>query len=396
MFAGNAIEWNANFAAKSIFSKGFSYSFKRFYEELNGPGNAISSAEIPFVFISFKKKSRTWSFMVSERISAHTHFDHEILKFIDEGTQPYYGKNEEFGPVNFTGNYYREISVGVAQNIWEGFSIGIRPKLLFGKYYYNTQNTHFFVETDQDAQQLHIRPDGSYTVAGPVAFITINENNITVSDINFGDYFLNFKNMGIAVDLGFTYTFDNKSTIQANILDLGFKGFNYKSFEVAFNDTLMYAFDELYQSNNPDGSNYIEPKEALRKLNAELQNVTQANKLEKRRFVTLPINIHASYSYAISRKWQTGISAQFTYIEKYSDTYLSGYVKSNLNQKTELVFNLNLFDNKYIFPGLGFSYSGEKMQYFVATDNILKLIQPASAKNLNLRFGMSFLFSTEN
>ena len=46
-------------------------------------------------------------------------------------------------------------------------------------------------------------------------------------------------------------------------------------------------------------------------------------------------------------------------------------------------------------PGFACSYTGRGVQLYLATNNITRLMQPSKAKNLNLRFGVNLLFSTQ-
>ena len=82
-----------------------------------------------------------------------------ILVFI---TLPYYGKDDSFGPVTFKAKYFREVSIGYATEIWEGLNVGIRPKVLFEKLFYHTENTQITTSTNNSEENYVVHPHGSF------------------------------------------------------------------------------------------------------------------------------------------------------------------------------------------------------------------------------------------
>lgn len=395
--SGTHFEWDANFALDYIFSERFSYSFDRFYHSLDGPGDGISEGRIPLVFLSLKEQNHTWTFSVSEKFTGAAHFDREVLKFIDRGTMPYYGNDDSFGPLTFTAQYFREVAVGISTEIWEGFDVGVRPKLLFGKLFYETSELQIDVKTDHETEQLLVRPGGGYTVSGPVEvrYDTASQTTYTSVNLKPGDYFFNFRNMGAAVDVGINYRFANKSEVTLGIIDLGFTGLKHHTYEVEYTDQIRFPQDELYQSNDSLMPHYIEPKEALRALNDSIPGITMARETGKRIYVALPVKINAAYKHQLSQTLWIGFSNQFTFIKNHSDNYFSGFINARLN-RFELAANINLYNFRKVLPGFGAGYTGEHFQYYLATNNILGLVQPASAKNVNLSLGVNILFDTGN
>ncbi|MCE4566635.1 hypothetical protein INQ51_20105 [Maribellus sp. CM-23] len=396
--SGLTLDWKANFAPDYIFAKRFSYSFDRFFNELGEPGDAFPSATVPVFYISKRQGLQNFSFSVSEKTVATTNFDHHILHFIDQGLLPYYNREKEtFGPLSFNAFHYREVAFGYSNQIWDGLTIGIRPKLLFARFLYDVSDLHVEVETDTEQQQLLVTPRGTYTLAGPIDVTYKEEEQATFIRPNPqpGDYFFNFHNLSPAIDLGLTYRFDKKTEVAVSLLDLGYLGFKHRAYDVQFTGPLRYAQEELYQSNNPDSPiNYKEPKLALQDFSDRTPYIVSGEPVKKRVIQKLPLKMIAGIKTRLSKTSEAGISNQFTSYPDRSYNYLTAFYHTGLGERWNLAGTVSLYKTQKILPGIGASYTGRRAQYFLSTNNITGLIKPSSAKSLNLSFGVNFLFST--
>jgi len=393
--SGAWMDWNANFALDYIFSKHFAYSFDKFYNELGEPGNELATITIPVLYLSLRQENQNFTLSVTERILTQSSFDHNFLKFIDNGLLPYYGKTEEYGPMNIHAYHYRELAFAYSKQLWEGFTIGIRPKVLFGRINYDMSNMYIRVLTDADASQLLVQPQGNYKIAGALEVTYIPEKNATSIKPNpgFSDYFFNFRNLGAAVDFGFEYK-TGKTEFSAAINDLGFFTMNHSVYDVSYSDALRYDEEDLYQSTNPDGDNYIEPRFALQQLIDSLPFVVTAQPANENLTENIPLKLNAMVRHHFSKRTDAGISTQLTFYNGTSKSYLSSFGYTILNDHFDLAASLALIDLKKLLPGVGASYTAKNVQIYLSTNNITALFWPSSAKYINLCFGVNFLFST--
>lgn len=397
VLSGATFGWNANFSPNYIFSENFSYSFDNFYQLLGEPGNAASSATLPLIYLSLLKNNKTYSLSISEKILVSGNFDHEILKFIDLGLIPYYGKEEEYGPISLKTQIYRELAFSYAQKIDKNWSVGIRPKVLFGKFFYDIENMYLNVQTLNDQQLMQIIPNGSYQISGPidVQFDPLENKTIIKPDLTAGDYFFKFKNLGAGIDFGFSYTPNQNTTIALAVVDLGFTTLKYRSYNNTFTGTIDYAEENLYQSTNPDAPNYFEPKEALLALTDSLPYVTSAETFTKRQYQLLPVKINLMATQHLNDRMKLNFSDNLSYHKGEAKNYLSAYFNILLGTRFELSSGVNLYNTEQILPGFACSYTEKGAQVYLATNNIYKLVQPSKAKNINLCLGVNFLFSTQ-
>lgn len=397
IIGGTKVNWNANFTIADFHTDDFSFDYANFYNALDEPGNTFSMAHVPIIFLSLRKQNKTFSLSISERFIGTSHFSEEILNFYAQGLQPYYGKTEDIGSISIKTQYFREISFGYANQIWKNLSIGIRPKIIYGKLYYEVDNVNLAVETISDEEILRVKPDGDINISGPVKLTTDEENQFVSikPDIKPTDYFLKPQNMGAAIDLGFNYKLDKQTEISLSIIDLGFTSVKFKAYTTTFTETLDYNKNNLYQSHNPEAPNYWSPQYAARIMSDSIPYISIVNNFEKRTLEALPFQLNIQIKRKLNNNLQLGAANNFTYFKSHSSNFLSGFIRSQLNDNFEAIATLSLYNFEKIMPGIGISYTGQSAQFYLSSNNILELVQTTSAKNLNLSFGVNFLFSTD-
>ena len=302
--SGVNFDWKSNFSMDYIFYQNFSYSFNRFFTELGKPGDAISSVNFPFIYLSLRQDQHNFSFSIREKVFAETVFNHEVLQFIDRGLIDYYGNDANFGPINFKSFYYREFAVGYSNQIWDGLTIGIRPKLLSANFFYNVTDLNYSLQTNEVAQQLLLTPTGSYTISGPIDVNYIKEVNYTEIRPNPRptDYIFNFKNLSPALDVGINYRSEQGFEISASVIDIGYINFKDNNYDVEFVEPIQYDREDLYQSNNPDALNYKEPKVALQELTDSIPYIISATPFNQRIKQEIPTRINLSLKQQITKQ----------------------------------------------------------------------------------------------
>lgn len=396
LLSGTSVNWESNTAINDFNTDDFSFDYENFYNSLNKPGTVFALAQVPVIFLSLKKKNHTFGFEISEKIIGTTDFDEEILNFFAQGLQPYYEKNEQIGPVSLKSKYYREVAFAYANEIWKGFSVGIRPKILFGKLYYKANNIDVNVSTDTEAKTLKISPEGNFTISGPVKVIrNIEKDNVLLKpDVKPIDYLFKLKNMGAGFDLGITYKINKQTEISVSILDIGFTSFKNKAYDIVFTESLNYQQNSLYQSHDPTTPMYQSPQYSAKQISDTISYITDVYKVEKRVIEALPFQINTHIKYKLTNSLQIGTANHYTYYNNYSSNVFSGFVHSYFGEKFEAAATLNLYNMEKMMPGIGASYNDQSVQYYISTNNIFALLHPYSAKNLNLCFGVNFLFPT--
>lgn len=399
VISGSHGNLESNFSAEDFLTEGTEssfFDFAKLYSNLEEPGSVFTMAQIPLLFLSLKKDKNTFSFAVSEKAIGIAGFDEELLNFFAQGIEPYYGKNENIGTISMQTQYYRELEFGFASELWKGFTIGVRPKIIFGKLHYEVDQINLLVTTDEETETLWVESEGSFTISGPVKLKGDEESDhIYINpDIKPADYFFKLKNLGAGIDLGATYQINSQTQIGMAIIDLGFTSIKHKSYTITLNEPIDYARDELYQSYDPEAPNYQSPQDSAEKMNDRLHDNTETQALSNRKIESLPIQLNLHLKYALQANVEIGAANNFTYYKSDKANNFSGYVHTKLGERFSTVASLNLFNFDKLMAGIGAAYTGKSAQFYFATNNILELARPKSTNNLNLSFGVNFLLST--
>lgn len=396
LFSGFYGNWNANVPINSFFFDGFSYSFKKLYNELAPQGKADVSARASVFYASLNHNKFTYSLSVSERFVSSTTFDRDIVKLIRDGTMEYYGSNEYFGEGDFHFQHFRELAVGISKRVWSGLDVGIRPKLLFGRLFFDAPGIQLSVETDEENEQLLVKPEGNFKLAGPFTHSRNEAYKISSFSANIfpGDYFFQPRNMGFALDIGVISRPNKNFEFAFSLLDAGLTTFKHNAFDVEFARPARYPEYRLYQSLNPGGEKYIEPREALIAFGDTASYIINVSDDVSRSLTLLPVKLNISGKIHFSKTLTAGIHNQFSYFHERPRNLFSAFVQSKLSEKTTLSGGFSLYNLSAVWPGLGISHTSGKLQFFFSTNNISGIIQPAAAKHLNLCLGINLLFDT--
>jgi hypothetical protein len=397
VLSGISGQWNANTPFNSLFSKDFSYSFERLYNRLDDEGHATASAEISMFFASFKLNDYTFSLAVTERFYFETIFNREIVRFIRDGTQNFYGTDENLGSATFYSSHYREFAPGISRQIWENLEIGIRPKLMFGRFNFEGEDLNLSVKTDPPSNHILVTTEGSYLLSGPFSHRRDSIYNFSVflPNVSPGDYFFQPRNLGLALDAGVVFRPDKYSELSASLLDAGLIGFGHNTFEVNFYRPARYSGNYPYQSIDPDQDFYLEPREAIRAFQDSVSFVIDVKEEGIRNFAALPLKINLAGKYRFTEKFSAGISNQFKLYKIKPLNMLSVFGTANLGTRFAVYGSLTLINTESLSPGLGALYAANRYQFYFATNNISSLVQPTASKHLNLSLGINFLFDTE-
>jgi hypothetical protein len=389
VLSGFNVNWNSNVSFNSLFTDGFVYSFNRLYDSLDENGNIQSGVKVIIFYASVRHNKTTFNLSVSERAITSGKINRGVIEMLRDGIIGYYASEEILGPSRFRFLHYKELSFGFASEISKGLHLGFRPKVLFGKYYLNTRDFIISLDTDFDNRELLINPEGRYILSGPLLY-----NDGFKSNIFPGDYFFQLRNLGFALDAGMVVRPNKNLEWSIALTDAGLIGFGHNNYDLEVSRSIKYSEDRLFQSNLPNSERYLEPWEALKAISDSISTLLLVEHAPKTTYSILPFKFSVTGKYYLSEKLSLGLSNQFNFYKYTPVNFLSVFAHGYIIQKFELAGSISLYNNTEIMPGVGASYSFRRSQFYLASNNILGIIQPASSKHLNLSLGINFLFDT--
>lgn len=391
--SGISTQWTASVPLNALFYEGFSYSFHRLYNALDATGKISSAAGTSLLFARVGHQKYTFTLSVADRLFTEGVFDREIIRFIRDGNMPYFGKDENLGKLTFYFTQFREVAPGISVQLNDRLDIGLRPKLLFGRFRFETEDFGLSLRTEND--RLLFETDGAFAFSGPYDHIPyfVTKASTFKPNVYPGDYFFQFRNLGAALDLGLVFRPEKRSEISFSILDIGFIGFKYNGYDINFVRPLEYKKIDLYQSVNPESNlDYREPKAALDDIIDSLSYIHHVDDARVRSMTAMPLKVNLAGKYQISKQITTGFSNQFTHSDLYAQNIFSTFASAYFRPSLGLYGSLSLINTNAIVPGFGAEFHYQWLQIFFTTQNILGIIQPTASKHLNLCFGINFLF----
>jgi hypothetical protein len=181
---------------------------------------------------------------LSQRATASLWLPTDLFTFLLEGNESFTGSVIDLSGIGVRGMQYLESSVGVSANVTPRLRIGGRAKLLFGGLGASLHANRFDVEVHNDFSHT-ITTDLALRMSGPFTVYTDEDgmiDDILMDDrVDPMDILANTGNSGVAFDLGAIYDLTDEISLSASITDLGFIGWDRRSFTLTANNN--FSFD---------------------------------------------------------------------------------------------------------------------------------------------------------
>ncbi len=339
------------------------------------------------------------TFNIAEKTEARFNFSKDLMQIIADG-----GNGEHFSGetalinLGLTLTQWHEIGIGASKKLDNKWTVGARAKLLFGVVNIWSEKSNLEWYTDPN--------DYSYDISGEMQIHTSQPfyqiNNFYYDygrdtlifdgeDLNPSpnSVIMNFKNPGAAIDLGAEYVYNDKITLYASIIDLGFIHWttNVNSFTVSGN----------YDYNGYDPQPHLTENDSVideytTKKKQELLHIFMPDRQVSSYNSYLSPKFHIGGTYKFNDKINAGILYRGTVFQDHlhSSFTLSG--NANLNKWFSASLSYSMMYNQYTNIGLGLIARLGFAQFYVVTDNVWAGIWPQSARNFNLRLGINLAF----
>jgi hypothetical protein len=351
-----------------------------------GKVNSLNSElYVNLLTVGVWQKKNYITFAVTEKNDLAGFYHRDLFNVVLGGNRAYEGKTASFSRTGIFYDYRREYALGVARKINPETTLGMKGKLLFGKLNISTRKSNNELFTDEETFNLNANADLTINTSMPVSFTRRPDGRVNGVDYNgtpTGILF-NRKNVGLAFDLGFIHKLSDKETLSGSILDLGAIRYTSNSNSLAVKGEYTY----VGQLADTIGISSYFDRAADQALGQLSSTVTQGNYT-----AFLPPRVYLSYEYAYSPK--TTLNA-LTSAKIYRYKILPGFT---LGATHEILKNIHFaLSWSYVQRsvknlGTGLVIGHSPVQFYAFSDNIFGFIDPLSAKNINLRFGINLIF----
>jgi len=324
------------------------------------------------------------SFAWTERVETKIFFPKKLFLLAKDGNTQYIGNGMSTRNPGVNAIYYREFSIGYSVLTPKDWYIGAHAKILFGLAGVFTRRKPIDLYTNKLTYNIDANWNPKINVSMPLDVVYNAEgyvNSVGLGSISPVGFLLNFKNQGLATDVGFIYEKDN-ITWSGSVLDLGLIWWHDQSHK--FSNNGSFYFDGATVTDGLDVQSY------LSNLRDSIKNQFRFKETKKGFVTLLNPKIYFGGTYPLYKTIKVGAHAR---TELYPGRPIVGLTLSAMAfspKGSSISVNYSIMNGSFNNVGLGFGFGGEKFQFFILSDNVMAFLFPQSARNVNMRFGFNF------
>ena len=307
------------------------------------------------------------------------------VQLLWNGNTRYEGKKTGLEGTGAFLSHYREYALTLSHQTDRDIIFGVRAKLLFGKLNLSTGKNHLNVHTDSRTFDLDFK--GNFRINSSLPIIVTStagrlENIMLDKNVSVRELLFNRKNPGFALDAGVIYPYNDRLTLSASVLDLGFiRWRSYLNNMTGKGEFVFRGPDQV-----PQGSeNYW-----MELVNAFLDSMN-IQYVQKAYTTMLPPHLLAGADYLVNKKISAGLLAETWFYKTKMTTAFTLSGRYQPLQPLILIASYTLQYNGYNSLGLGVVFGRDPVQFYVLTSNVPGMIKPLATRSLNARVGLNIL-----
>ena len=297
-------------------------------------------------------------------------------------------------------NYF-QIAAGISTEILDGLYAGVTLKYLRGSASITSPRTDLYLLTEDDPIQLEAQTN--YKIRSSFPMEVAYDPQGYASSVNLSNSFNNIfrdfimaNNHGAGVDLGVIYQYDDRLTLAASLIDLGFIRWksNINRFEA--NGSITFSgFDLRNYASNQGNSDFME---------ALIDTIRQSFRFERSQepyFTSLTPKLYVGAMYQLTEKVNVSALTRTEFFDRLPHFALT--LAGNYSPLPYLhgTLSYSIMNNRFDQLGFGISVGNGPMHFYIVSDHIpvfyvrdsaSGLIWPYSAQTMNIRLGMNLIF----
>lgn len=379
----------------------FNAKFENLTEKLTNRDFLTVNAQIDVLNGGYRLDEKTYlSFGMYQELDAIAYYPKDIAELLYYGNQPFLHKTIHFSDLKFRGEILGVIHAGISYKYNKKLNIGGRFKLYSGSVYASSRRNGGTFNTNAGTNNIYQHNLTNVNVrAFSSGLFGENDNlNVNLKDV-IGNTILS-KNIGVGVDLGFTYHYSPQIEFTGSILDVGFVSYSKNNKNISISGSHEFeGINLLFDSNN---SNYWSDLEA--DLKANVPEETD----EESFTVWRPIKLNGGVRYSFGR----ARTSKECYDETYKDYYNNSvglqlfaitrplstqiaatlFLEKNIGENFHAKFTYTVDDFSMSNIGVGVSTQIGIVQMYGLVGNVFKLSDLTEAATASLQFGFNLIF----
>ena len=368
--------------------------------------------QMEILFLGWRdKQKRYFSAGVYQEMDAFLYFPKDLALLVYEGNRDYLNHSFNFADAAFTAEVLNVFHVGFSSYYTKDLNYGVRAKLYSGIFNaHSTSNRGTFRTVPTPAAPNVYR----HFVSGLDATVFTSGWSSLVDEGTAGNQALSSLakkallggNLGIGVDLGFSYYLNEKTKITGSVIDLGFT--NQKK------DVENYRYYGNYQTDGIE-LDFPAPGEARPPYwdiwEDDLDRQLRDETLHDSYVTWRPVKLNASIDFGLSEDTEPCNCRRPTgrrgYLQHIGIQWFAIRRPRGFLHALTLAYDKKFSDNlsgkatytvdSYSFSNIGLMVSTRfnKFNFYLAADNILSYPNLARANSLSVQFGFQLILNRE-
>jgi hypothetical protein len=232
----------------------FSTKFENLTSKLTNSDFLSFNMQIDILNGGYRLDEKTYlSFGMYQEVDLVGYYPKDIVEVLYFGNQPFINKTVHFSDLKFRGEVLGVIHAGVSYKMNKKLNIGGRVKLYSGSLHISSEKNGGTFSTNQGVNAVYRHNFSDINIKSNSSGFFDTEGNLNVGIKDAIGNTLLSKNVGVGVDVGFTYHYLPQIEFTGSILDIGFVSYSKNNRNLT--TTGNYQFDGvnfLYNSNSTD------------------------------------------------------------------------------------------------------------------------------------------------
>mgnify|MGYP005990159637 CR=1 FL=1 len=340
------------------------------------------------------------SFGMYQEVDFIGYYPKDIVELLYYGNQPFINKTVHFSDLKFRGEVLGVIHAGLSYKLNKKLNVGGRFKLYSGSLHISSKNNGGTFNTDPGINNIYRHNLSNINIkSNSSGFFDAEENlNVGIKDV-IGNTILS-KNIGVGVDVGFTYHYSPQVEFTGSILDIGFISYSKNNNNLTvIGDHQFDGVNLLFDSNNTDYWAELD-----RDFKANVPRKTNTDSYVSWR----PIKLNGAVRYSFGRARINKECYDETYKEYYNNSVglqlyaitrplstqvaATVFLEKSINENFHAKFTYTVDDFSMSNVGVGVSTQMGIFQMYGMIGNVLKLSDLTIANTASLQFGFNLIF----
>lgn len=343
-----------------------------------------SNVQTDLLSFSFQVKKNFFMFNATEKASMRFRYPKDLMSFVWRGNGALIGEELDFN-LGLDMTHYREYGLGYNREINEKLTVGGKVKYLYGMENVWTERSDVTLTTDPKYFALTASSDIRINTAGLDSAAGENMDNTS-------SYLFGRKNTGFGIDLGGVYKINDKITVSASAIDIGY--INWKSYVknyVSREAGAQFTYEGIKLGDFINDSSTVE--DAFDSTFDSLGRKFAIDSKQESYKTWLSPQFYLGGNYHINDFHNAGIVLYGTAFDKSFHPGISLSFNSRVKRWLGASIAYSAYNRSFTNLGAGISLNAGPVQFYFLSNNIFGMIFPQSTKNihfqalLNLTFG---------